>query len=266
MKVSVIVPAYNEAPHIGSVLKVLISYHGFAEVIVVDDGSTDGTGDAARERGARVVTIERNLGKGAAMERGVQAAHGDVLFFCDADIIGLTHAFIDEVAGPVVRREKDMFVGVRANKIRRLPFGLTWTPLLDGQRAVTRALWESTPPRFKSGYGIEPALNHAAARSERGYGYQAFDEISQVRKEQKYGLLHGKIARLVMYGEVGIVFVALTAQGMVSWVYQNRDVDTLFQSRCGRAGCVQEGQAAEGRVRLPLLSLPLLLRGRRRGS
>jgi glycosyltransferase involved in cell wall biosynthesis len=198
MRVSAVVPAYNEAPRIGRVLDTLTSFRDFLEVIVVDDGSTDGTGGIAARRGARVVRSEKNCGKGEAMQRGGNTARGNVLFFCDADIVGLTHDIIRETIAPVIRCEYEMFVAARKEKERR--FGAySYSPLLDGQRAVTRELWERVPANLKTGFAIESALNHCA----RSRGYRLFD-ITQVKKEAKHGIFAGTLARYAMYGRIAI--------------------------------------------------------------
>ncbi len=195
-QVSAIVPAYNETPRIGRVLQILMSYPDFLEVLVMDNNSSDGTSFVAEQFGARVIRNEKNLGKGASMQRGVEAARGDVLFFCDADIIGLTHDIISEAVEPVARGEKEMFIAARREKERSWgPF--SYSPLLDGQRALTRELWERVPMQFKRGFAIESALNYYA----RNFDYKLHD-ITQARKEDKRGYFMGKLARFGMYGEI----------------------------------------------------------------
>ena len=190
IKISAIVPAYNEAARIAPVLDVLVSYPGFVEVLVVDDGSTDGTGEVAALRGARVVRSPRKSGKGAAMQRGVDAAVGDLIFFCDADIVGLTHETIDEIVAPVRRGDTEMFIGMIDRRIYDAPFIIRFVPLLGGIRALTRGLWERTPPKFKKGFEIETALNYYAAHPGRPQ-HKVFPGLSQTVKEKKYGLLRG---------------------------------------------------------------------------
>ncbi|MEO6923995.1 MAG: glycosyltransferase family 2 protein [Bryocella sp.] len=111
--VSVVVPALNEAEAIGGVVRSMpwgSSSFDFAECIVVDNGSTDGTGDVARAAGARVVTSPR--GYGAACDAGAKAAVGEVLVFLDGDGADNVGQF-DDVAGPVVRGEADFVIGSR---------------------------------------------------------------------------------------------------------------------------------------------------------
>jgi 4,4'-diaponeurosporenoate glycosyltransferase len=86
--ITVIVPARNEAVRLPDLLAALARSSTPAEVIVVDDGSTDGTAGLARRAGARVVASEPGpgwTGKAQACQRGADAARGDILVFLDAD-------------------------------------------------------------------------------------------------------------------------------------------------------------------------------------
>ncbi|MAL02733.1 MAG: glycosyl transferase [Arenimonas sp.] len=85
MKISVILPAKNEAEGLRRTVPALARVLPEAEVIVVDDGSTDETADVAAAAGARVLSLPYSMGNGAAIKRGARAAQGDLLVFMDAD-------------------------------------------------------------------------------------------------------------------------------------------------------------------------------------
>lgn len=83
--VSVIIPAYHEQEIIGSVVSGVREIYPDFEIIVVDDGSTDNTGKAAAQAGARVVRHTYNRGNGAAVKTGIRAARGRILVLMDGD-------------------------------------------------------------------------------------------------------------------------------------------------------------------------------------
>jgi glycosyltransferase involved in cell wall biosynthesis len=84
-KISIIIPAHNEAENIGALVREIRSLYLEAEVIVVNDGSTDETAKVAHEAGAQVYSHPYNIGNGAAIKSGIRAASGDTLVFMDAD-------------------------------------------------------------------------------------------------------------------------------------------------------------------------------------
>lgn len=82
---SIILPAKNEAGGLQKTLPLLKSLYPEAELIVVNDGSTDDTANIAQQCGARVVSHPYSKGNGAAIKSGARAATGEVLVFMDAD-------------------------------------------------------------------------------------------------------------------------------------------------------------------------------------
>ena len=116
---SVIIPAYNEArrlaPHVGSVLAYLRAHYPSFELIVVDDGSDDGTAEVVRaalagEPRARLLAYQPNRGKGYAIRSGVLASHGANVVFLDADM----STPIDEIPAALERlAQADIVIGSR---------------------------------------------------------------------------------------------------------------------------------------------------------
>jgi glycosyltransferase involved in cell wall biosynthesis len=111
MRISVILPAKNESQGLQRTLPILRAHFPEAEVIVVDDGSTDATAAVAAEHGARVLSSPYSMGNGAAIKRGARAATGDILVFMDADgqhDPGLIQQLLDKLDAGF-----DMVVGAR---------------------------------------------------------------------------------------------------------------------------------------------------------
>jgi len=118
MRYSVIVPAFNEEPGLRTVLDELVrACHG-AEIIVVDDGSTDGTARVAREFPVTVITHPINRGYGAALKSGIVAAKHDHIVFFDADgqhDPAYIQLMLDRLP------EADLVIGERSHYTRRSP-------------------------------------------------------------------------------------------------------------------------------------------------
>ena len=85
MSLSIVIPAKNEAKSIGQVVKLACERYPDAEIIVVDDGSTDDTADVARAAGAQVIRHPESFGNGAAVKAGARVATGDIIAFMDGD-------------------------------------------------------------------------------------------------------------------------------------------------------------------------------------
>jgi glycosyltransferase involved in cell wall biosynthesis len=179
--VAVVIPARNEADRIQATVRAAARLDGVDLVVVVDDGSTDGTGAVARRAGAAVMRHARNRGKSAAMETGAEAVrlldqreHRDAprhLLFLDADLAD-TAAMAGPLMEPVVAGNADMTIAVFAATVKLGGHGLVvglsgagirratgWQPTqpLNGQRCLTRAAFEAGRP-LAPGWGAETGL------------------------------------------------------------------------------------------------------------
>lgn len=199
--VAFIIPAYDEAPNVARVVRVALST-GLGPVLVVDDGSTDGTARAAAAAGARVLRLEGNVGKGGALAAGAAALEEDVVVLLDADLVGLIPDQIHDLTRPVLTGEADMTRGSFTGGRWRTTAAQKIAPQLSGQRAMLREKLLSVPGLAASRYGVEVAITREA--NERGWRQVEVDlpGVSQVMKEEKLGRRDGFVARLKMYRDV----------------------------------------------------------------
>lgn len=166
--ISVIIPVLNESPTVASVVEFAHRNPNVTEVIVVDDGSIDGTPELARQAGARVVTSTL-LGKGASMEDGAWAAHNDIVLFLDGDLSNLAEDLIERMTTPLIEGRCD-FVKARFERASGRVTMLTARPLLltffpelarfdqplGGIIAARRSIFRNI--RFETDYGVDVGL------------------------------------------------------------------------------------------------------------
>ena len=162
-RVAAVIPAWNEAATVGAVVYTALDASLVDEVIVVDNSSDDDTAAVAAAHGARVVE-ETRKGKGEAMRAGVAATDAEVVVFLDADLIGLRPEHIDDLVAPVLADETDMACGLFDRGPVANPIFLEGLPVLTGQRAMRRELFESLALEDVKGYRVEAALNANVAQ------------------------------------------------------------------------------------------------------
>ena len=202
MKVAAVIPAFNEEETIGPVLDAVTSLPEIAEIIVVNDGSTDRTGEVARRHGARVHDLLTNQGKGAAMQAGANCTQADVILFLDADLIGLSARHVRTLLHPVVDGEADMSIGVFEGGRVATDLAQVVAPYLSGQRAVRRALLSAISDLEVSRFGVEIALTRYAKRTGSRVVEVELSDLTHRMKEEKLGLVRGFAARMRMYWEI----------------------------------------------------------------
>ncbi len=222
MRVAVIIPAFNEAVTVGSVVEVARRAQLVDEVIVVDNRSTDGTSDAAARAGARVLRCEEQ-GKGQAMRTGVAATDAEVICFLDADLLDLGPAHVDRLIEPILDGRSGMTLGLFDRGPELNPIFLKALPRLTGQRAMRRELFEGLDLEDIRGYMVEAALNSRA--DELGLTVDAFvcEGLWHRTKEEKDA--DGRVA-----GTARKIAMLATAV----WSYASYQVVRPFRQRTGR--------------------------------
>jgi hypothetical protein len=185
--VAVVIPAKDEAQRIRATVRAAAELPGVDLVVVVDDGSADGTAAVARDAGAVVTRHTSNRGKAAAMETGAEAVRlldqrddrktARHLLFLDADLAD-SAAFAAPLTQPVLSGEADMTIAAFSSTVKLGGHGVVvglssagtrraigWSPTqpLNGQRCLTRAAFEAARP-LAAGFGVETALTIDLAR------------------------------------------------------------------------------------------------------
>lgn len=245
MRISIVLPAKNEAEGLARTLPRIRDLHPGAQLIVVDDGSTDGTADVAADHGAVVLSSPYSMGNGAAIKRGARAATGDVIVFMDAD--GQHDPAHIDLLLEKLRDGYDMAIGARskngqANAGRGLANALynrlaTWMTghrildLTSGFRAVrTEKFMEflhllpngfsypttSTMAFFRSAYPVAYVPVHVSQRVGTA------SHIRPIRDGVRFLLIIFKIATLYspvkLFLPAAVVFM-LAGLGHYAWTF-----------------------------------------------
>ena len=184
-KISAILPARNEAINLRPLLEKLTAQLPGAEIIVVDDGSTDGTAAVCQEYGVRVVTHPYSMGNGAAVKAGARRATGDVLVFMDADgqhdpadiprlLAKLAEGYAMAVGARRDHSQASWGRGVANRIYNRLASWMANYPVLDltsGFRAVRADRFREFLYLLPNGFSYPTTITMAFFRSGYPVGY-----------------------------------------------------------------------------------------------
>ena len=226
-KVCALIPAYNEEDRIGTTVEALRSRPEIGEIVVVDDGSTDGTAEAARKAGASTVLTQANAGKGAALTTAFRDARerADIFLLLDGDL-GASASEAVKLLTPIVRDEADMVVGMLppdpefaatgqsggqgfvvrlANKGIEKATGKRFQQPLCGQRAVRREVLDKIAEGksgniFAKGFGVEVSLTISALRA----GFRVVEVETQFRHKVTASDFAGIMHRARQYMDVSV--------------------------------------------------------------
>lgn len=186
-RVCALIPAFNEAERIAVTVAALRLRLEITDIVVMDDGSVDGTAEIARTAGATLVLMGRNGGKGAALSAAYAAARerAEIFLLLDADL-GYSAGEAVKLLPPLFLDQADMTIGMlppdpafaatgqsggRGLVVRLARWGIerrtqhTMAQPLSGQRAVRRSVLDALGGRLAPGFGVEVDLTVRALQA-----------------------------------------------------------------------------------------------------
>ena len=220
MRLTCIIPAYNEAARIGAVLQAVLDHPLIDEVLVIDDGSADTTSEVVQGfPQARLITLHQNAGKTAALVRGFAETTSEIILLIDADLSGLLPAHLTALITPVKSGQAQMSISLRDNApaLWRL-IGLDY---ISGERALHRdlLLGHDEALRKLPKFGFEVFLNSLILHAKAPVAVVRLPGVKSPLKSAKYGLWTGVLGDIAMMRDL---FRAVPPLGLLYQIIQMR--------------------------------------------
>lgn len=203
IKISCIIPAYNEASRIENVLRAVSIHPSIDEIIVVDDGSDDATNTiVARFNNVHLIVHRKNYGKSRAIYSGIKAAKGEFILMLDADLVGVTFQNIADLLAPVLTERADMSISLRRNS--PLLWRLIGLDYLSGERVFPKKMLATHLKEIMmlSGFGFEVFLNKLAILNHYKINVVVWHNVKNTYKRKKYGFAEGLRGEMHMMGDI----------------------------------------------------------------
>lgn len=193
MRITAIVPVYNEEKTIGNLLDILISHDKIEKIIVVNDGSTDNTQKIItryKSKKVRTISLKKNTGKGNAIRVGTRNIKSDIILFLDADLLRIKINDIDKLINPVLCGSAAMVIGLMDKRNVISYIIMPYFPLTGGQRAIlTRVFMEIRKIPLIDGWGLESVMNDYCKKKKLKIVKIKLDNIDHVgMQHKKYGI------------------------------------------------------------------------------
>nr|WP_319484772.1 glycosyltransferase family 2 protein [uncultured Cohaesibacter sp.] len=225
--VSCIIPTFNEAPRILAVLDIVRHHPLVNEVIVVDDGSKDGTSSiVAQVPGVRLFRMPRNGGKTKALAKGFELASGSHILLVDADLIGLNSDDLTALINPVVTGSTDISISLRRNAPRLWHWvGIDY---ISGERCMKASLVAPYLDQLQGlpKFGFEVWLNDLCIAQSARISVVLWDGVISPSKATKMGRLKGVLAD---FGMIGDLFRKETPWQLVKQIWKMEKLKTRTQ-------------------------------------
>jgi len=238
-RISCVVCAYNEADRIRRILDAVYDHPAVSEVIVVNDGSTDGTEAILSEYPAiRAISYRPNRGKTYALTRGVAAATGDYLMFLDADLAGVTAADIQALADPVIGGRSKVSISLRSNSLA--PYRWIGLDFVSGERVIPAKLLDQAIEEMERlpRWGCEAFINDLIIEEGLSVAVVDWPTVFNTPKTSKRGPLQGVVGELEMIRDaVGFLSpMGVVRQNLALLMLVRRDADDYGAGAAADAG------------------------------
>jgi len=238
-RISCVVCAYNEADRIRRILEAVHDHPALAEVIVVNDGSTDDTAAILNDYPAiRVISYTPNRGKTYALTRGVAAATGDYLMFLDADLAGLNAADIQALAAPVIGGRAEVSISLRRNSLA--PYRWIGLDFVSGERVIPAQLLDQAVKEMERlpRWGCEAFINDLIIEEGLSVAVVDWPTVFNTPKVSKRGPLQGVVGELEMIRDaVGFLSpIGVVRQNLALLMLVRRDSDAYSAGAAAETG------------------------------
>lgn len=190
--ISCIIPVFNESKTILQVVRAALATKSIAEIVIVNDGSTDETAtllSQIRSPKFRLINLDRNQGKTTAVLAGLKCVRGDTLLLLDGDLVGLKSKHLDTLLRPIISSPNTAafaFLGNAPGIARQMGINA-----VSGQRAFPRKAIEELTQTHSRGFSLEVLLNDVFLKQHYKIRVIPWPEVSHLRKFEKRGYLKG---------------------------------------------------------------------------
>lgn len=246
-QVTAIIPAYNESGRIHRVLAALTDVAELDRIIVVDDGSTDDTGEEVLEAAVSDGRIELlktpgNRGKAQAVLAGVSASRPSYFLMLDADLMALDPRHIRGLISPITSGKADMTLGLFRGGHFTTDFAHWATPWLTGQRCLKTEILDYLTEETASGYGLEIALTVAAQMHDYRVARVIMRGVWHPSSEYHRGLREALRSRRRMHREIWKAWIAMGGPGALK-IHLSHSIDRLWRGPLAALPVVRKGDA-----------------------
>lgn len=194
MKVTAVVPVYNEEKTIKGVLDLLVSSKKINEIIVIDSGSKDKTPQIIKTfkyKKIKKMRLKEPIGKGGAVKVATKNIKSDITLFFDADLVGLKKEHVEQLLEPIVNKNAVMVIGLRDKGNFIANMLMPYFPLTGGERAMpTNVFMKIRKSPLIGGWGLESVMNDYCKKKKLKVVKVKLNGMDHIGLQtKKYGLM-----------------------------------------------------------------------------